>query len=67
MGIIIAILILGFLIASHEFGHLLMAKLFKIGVPEYSLGEAVWKENRRYGLQSSVDTAGRFLCAGGRG
>ena len=38
MGIIIAILILGFLIASHEFGHLLMAKLFKIGVPEYSLG-----------------------------
>ena len=33
IGIIVAILVFGFLIASHEFGHLLMAKLFKICVP----------------------------------
>lgn len=38
IGILVAILLFGFLIASHEFGHLLMAKLFHIDVPEFSIG-----------------------------
>ncbi|MCC8024020.1 MAG: RIP metalloprotease RseP [Clostridium sp.] len=38
MSIIIAVLILGFIIMIHEFGHFLFAKLNGIGVLEFSLG-----------------------------
>lgn len=49
IGIIVAILVFGFLIASHEFGHLLMAKLFKIGVPEFSVGMGPKLIGRKFG------------------
>lgn len=49
IGIIVAILVFGFLIASHEFGHLLMAKLFKIGVPEFSVGMGPKLFGRKFG------------------
>lgn len=38
MSIIIAIIILGILVIVHEFGHFIIAKLFKVGVLEYSVG-----------------------------
>ena len=38
MGVIIAILALGFIIFVHEFGHFMMAKLFKVPVREFSIG-----------------------------
>lgn len=56
MSIIIAILILGFLIFFHEFGHFLAAKLCNTGVLEFSIGmgprifSKVWR-NTRYSLK----------------
>lgn len=38
MGIIIAIIVLGFIITIHELGHFFMAKLFKVPVREFSIG-----------------------------
>lgn len=37
-SILISILALGFIITIHELGHFLFAKLFKVGVVEFSLG-----------------------------
>ncbi|MGI6680081.1 MAG: RIP metalloprotease RseP [Bdellovibrionota bacterium] len=38
MSLLIAIIVLGILVVVHEFGHFLIAKLFKVGVLEYSVG-----------------------------
>ncbi|MCL2588221.1 MAG: site-2 protease family protein [Oscillospiraceae bacterium] len=38
MFIVISILIFGLIIAIHEFGHYISAKLFKVGVPEFAIG-----------------------------
>ena len=38
MYVIIAILIFGILIAIHEFGHFITAKLCGVGVLEFSIG-----------------------------
>lgn len=46
MYILIAILIFGFLILTHELGHFLTAKLFGVRVNEFSvcMGPAIWKK-----------------------
>lgn len=46
MYILIAILIFGFLIFTHELGHFLTAKLFGVRVNEFALcmGPAIWKK-----------------------
>lgn len=46
MYIILAILVFGFLIATHELGHFIVAKLCGIRVLEYSIGmgPAIWKK-----------------------
>ncbi|MBR1844621.1 MAG: site-2 protease family protein [Lachnospiraceae bacterium] len=57
MGIVIAILALGFIIFIHEFGHFMMAKLFKVPVREFSIGMGprvltkIWN-NTRYSLKA---------------
>lgn len=57
MGIIVAIIILGFIIFIHEFGHFTMAKFFKVPVREFSIGMGpriytkVW-HNTRYSLKA---------------
>ncbi|MCL2568787.1 MAG: site-2 protease family protein [Oscillospiraceae bacterium] len=38
MYIVIAMLIFGLIIAIHEFGHYISAKLFRVGVPEFAIG-----------------------------
>ena len=38
MQIIIALLIFGFLILVHEFGHYIMARIFKVGINEFAIG-----------------------------
>lgn len=57
MSIIIAILVLGLIISVHEFGHFIMAKLFKVPVREFSIGmgpRIVSKviNNTRYSLKA---------------
>ena len=63
MYIIVAILIFGVLIAVHELGHFLAAKLFGVRVNEFSIGmgPAVW----RNGLLSAPFAHWRVLCHGG--
>lgn len=57
MGVILAILALGFIIFIHEFGHFMMAKLFKVPVREFSIGMGpriftkIW-HNTRYSLKA---------------
>ena len=38
MSIVFAILIFGFLILIHEFGHYIMARTFKVGIKEFAIG-----------------------------
>lgn len=57
MSMILAILVLGLIITIHEFGHFLMAKLFKVPVREFSVGmgpRLVSKviKNTRYSLKA---------------
>ena len=57
MSILIAILALGLIITIHEFGHFVMAKLFKVPVREFSIGmgpRVVSKviNNTRYSLKA---------------
>ena len=61
MYIIVAILIFGVLIAVHELGHFLAAKLFGVRVNEFSIGmgPAVWQ--RKKGTAYSL----RLLPIGG--
>ena len=57
MGIIISILVLGFIITIHELGHFLVAKFFKVPVREFSIGMGprIWSKvikNTRYSLKA---------------
>ncbi len=62
--IVIAILIFGFLIFIHEFGHFITARLFKVGVNEFSLGmgpKILKKKSKKSGILYSL----RLLPIGG--
>lgn len=56
--IILGILIFGFIILIHEFGHFLFAKLFKVGINEFAIGMGpkLWsktgKDNVLYSLRA---------------
>lgn len=62
--ILIAILAFGFLILIHEFGHYLMARLFKVKIYEFSIGMGpviIKKVSKKTGIQYSL----RLLPMGG--
>lgn len=62
--IVLAILFFGFMIISHEFGHFITARLFKVGVNEFSVGmgpKIFSKVSRKSGTAYSV----RALPIGG--
>ena len=64
MTIVIAILIFGFLIFIHEFGHYLTARMFKVGINEFALGmgpKIVTKVSKKTGIAYSL----RLLPIGG--
>lgn len=63
MYIILAILLFGLLIAAHEWGHFIAARLCGVTVKEFSIGmgPALWKKKGRKGTQFSV----RALPIGG--
>ncbi len=68
MYIIVAILIFGVLIAVHELGHFLAAKLCGVQVNEFSIGmgPAVWQKKRRNGLLSAPLPIGGFCAMEGK-
>ena len=67
MYIIVAILIFGVLIAVHELGHFLAAKLFGVRVNEFSIGmgPAVWQRKKEKRFTLCAFAHWRVLCHGG--
>ena len=62
--VIFAILMFGFLITIHEFGHYLFARLFKVGIYEFSIGmgpKLFSKTSKKTGIAYSL----RLLPIGG--
>ena len=57
MSIIIAILIFGFLILIHEFGHYIMARKFKVGIKEFAIGmgpKLISRTSKKTGIAYSL-------------
>lgn len=55
--VIIAILVFGFLIFIHEFGHFFFAKLFGVTVTEFSIGmgpKLVWYDSKKSGTRYAL-------------
>ena len=68
--ILLAILFFGFLIAVHEFGHFMTAKLSGVKVNEFSIGmgpQLLKKQGKETVLFPSSASHRRFLRHGGRG
>ena len=52
--IFIAILVFGFLIFIHEFGHYIFARIFKVTITEFSIGmgpKLVWYDSKKTGIR----------------
>lgn len=52
-----AVLVLGFLIFIHEFGHFISARIFKVKINEFSLGmgpRLVWHDSKKTGIKYSL-------------
>lgn len=57
LSIVIAILIFGFLILIHEFGHYIMARTFKVGINEFAIGmgpKLITKTSKKTGIAYSL-------------
>ena len=55
--ILIAILVFGFLIFIHEFGHYIFARIFKVTINEFSIGmgpKLVWYDSKKTGIRYSL-------------
>ncbi len=55
--ILIAILVFGFLIFIHEFGHYIFARIFKVTITEFSIGmgpKLVWYESKKTGIKYAL-------------
>ncbi len=64
MQIVLALLIFGFLILIHEFGHYIMARIFKVGIREFAIGmgpKLISKTSKKTGIAYSL----RLLPVGG--
>jgi len=55
--IIIALLVFGFLIFIHEFGHYITARIFKVSITEFSIGmgpKLLWYDSKKTGIRYSL-------------
>ncbi len=55
--IITAILVFGFLIFIHEFGHYIFARIFKVTITEFSIGmgpKIVWYDSKKTGIRYAI-------------
>lgn len=55
--ILLAILVFGFLIFIHEFGHYITARIFKVTINEFSIGmgpRLVWYDSKKTGIRYSL-------------
>ena len=55
--ILIAILVFGFLIFIHEFGHYIFARIFKVHITEFSIGmgpKLIWYDSKKTGIKYAL-------------
>ena len=55
--VIISILVFGFLIFIHEFGHYIFARIFKVTITEFSIGmgpKLVWYDSKKTGIRYAL-------------
>ena len=55
--ILVSILVFGFLIFIHEFGHYITARLFKVSITEFSIGmgpKLMWYDSKKTGIRYSL-------------
>lgn len=71
--IFISILVFGFLIFIHEFGHYIFARIFKVTITEFSIGmgpKLVWYDSKKTGIRyaiSAIPFGGYVAMAGENG
>ena len=54
---LLAILVFGFLIFIHEFGHYIFARIFKVSITEFSIGmgpKLVWYDSKKTGIRYAL-------------
>ena len=55
--ILVAVLVFGFLIFIHEFGHYIFARIFHVSIQEFSIGmgpRLVWYDSKKTGIRYSL-------------
>ncbi len=55
--ILVSVLVFGFLIFIHEFGHYITARLFKVSITEFSIGmgpKLMWYDSKKTGIRYSL-------------
>ena len=68
--VIVSILVFGFLIFIHEFGHYLFARIFKVTITEFSIGmgpKLVWYDSKKTGIRyclSAIPIGGYVAMVG---
>lgn len=68
--VLIAILVFGFLIFIHEFGHYITARIFKVTINEFSIGmgpRLLWYDSKKTGIRYSLSMLplGGFVAMAG--
>ena len=57
LTVVIALLVFGFLIFIHEFGHYIFARIFKVKINEFSIGmgpKLVWYDSKKTGIRYAI-------------
>ncbi len=55
--VVVALLVFGFLIFIHEFGHYIFARIFKVKINEFSIGmgpKLVWYDSKKTGIRYAL-------------
>ena len=57
LTIVLALLVFGFLIFIHEFGHYIFARIFKVKINEFSIGmgpKLAWYDSKKNGIRYAL-------------
>ncbi len=57
LTVVIALLVFGFLIFIHEFGHYVFARIFKVKINEFSIGmgpKLIWYDSKKTGIRYAI-------------
>ena len=70
LTVVIALLVFGFLIFIHEFGHYIFARIFKVKINEFSIGmgpKLIWYDSKKTGIRYALSMfpIGGFVAMAG--